>query len=97
MGNDKARLLEVKNMKKLHEEMSWNEFYERYTINYEEFVFSYKNYRINLCYGKEGSFSYNLVKNGKIIEQNEYSSPNKLLELARFDGLKFEEIYNELF
>ena len=84
-------------MKNLIEEMEWNEFYYRYTQNFEEFSFRYKHIIITLCYGKNGAFAYNIVENKKVIEYKEYSSPFELLEKARFCNLRFKDIYSELF
>ena len=83
-------------MNKLVEEMNWNEFYQRYTINHEEFKFIFNEMIINLCWGTNGTYSYNVYLNNKCIDRNEYASPSELLDKARFNGLKLKEIYNEL-
>ena len=84
-------------MKKVIDEMNWDEFYYRYTQNFEEFTFRYMNAKITLCYGKNGSFSYNIVENKRVIENKEYPTPFELLEKARFYNLKFKDIYGELY
>lgn len=85
-------------MKKLVEELSWDEFYFRYTEYHEEFCFWYKEYKINLCWGNNGTFAYNIVINKKILlVYEEFSTPYELLEKARFDNLTLKEIYNELY
>lgn len=84
-------------MKKIMEEMDWDEFYFRYTHNFEEFNFKYRNWIITLCYGKKGTFAYNIVADKKVIEYKEYSSPFELLKNARFNNFKLNEIYDELY
>lgn len=84
-------------MTKLIEEMDWNEFYDRYTQNFEEFRFQYGNKIITLCYGRNGTFAYNIVENKKVIEYKEYLTPFELLDKARFNNLSLKDIYGELF
>jgi len=77
-------------------EIPWAEFYERYTENFEEFLFWYKEYKINLCYGKNGSFSYNISNGKKLLATEDFKTPNELLENAKFDGKLIKEIYIDL-
>lgn len=77
--------------------MSWEEFLERYVNNYEEFVFKYRNYRIELLYGpKSKGFSYYLLENKKVVSNETYDSPQILLESFRIDGNLLEDIWYDL-
>lgn len=77
----------------LHEEVSWEEFLERYLIHHEEFVFYYNNKEVNICWGENGLFSYNVTSGNKKLLEESFVTPQELLRNARFDGKLLEEIW----
>ncbi len=75
---------------------TWEEFFERYTKNHEEFSFYYKNQVIHLITDFDG-FYYNIGTEEKGYKiSNKFSSPQELLEKAKFDGKSLKEIWDEL-
>ena len=89
--------MEGKTMEKLYLELSWDDFCDRYIINHEEFLFHYNDFEITLCWGNKSMFSYNVSHNGVVIDENEYTSPQELLEKAIFFGKRLQDIYEELY
>lgn len=81
---------------KMSDIMTYDEFLERYLVNHEEFVFYYKNKIINLCWGRDGKFEYNIIENNFLIEEKEYNSPNELLENLEVDHIKFPDLWKIL-
>lgn len=79
---------------KISDDMSYREFLDRYLINHEEFVFYYKEMEINFCYGANGSFLYNIVKNGVKILEKEFKTPYELLQKIEIDGAHFPELWD---
>lgn len=77
--------------------MSWEEFIDRYINNFEEFVFKYNDYRIELLYGSQGNgFVYYLVQDKRVVDTKLYDSPNDLLEDFTVSGLKLKDIWEEI-
>ena len=76
--------------------MNYEEFLERYLINREEFVFYYKDMEINICYGNNETFSYNICKNKKFIVKKEFISPRELVDNIEIDNIKFPELWDVL-
>lgn len=75
---------------------TWDEFYERYTKNFEEFTFYYKDQIIHLITDYD-KFLYNIGTYEKGFKNSKYfQTPNELLDKARFNGKKLFEIWNEL-
>ena len=54
-------------MIKMSDVMTYEEFLERYLVNKEEFQFYFKNQIVNICYGRKGTFSYNIVDNNDLV------------------------------
>ena len=81
---------------KISDIMNYDEFLERYLVNHEEFIFYYKDTEINICYGTNGTFSYNITKNRVLILKEDFSSPNELLEKIKIDGIEFPKLWNYL-
>lgn len=81
---------------KLSDVMTYEEFLERYLINHEEFIFYYRNKVINICYGKTGTFSYNIIENNTMIFNKEFNSPEDLLKNMEIDNIKFPELWKIL-
>lgn len=82
---------------KLHIYLSWNEFLVRYLENYEEFLFHYKDNKINICYGKNGSFSFNIIRDNKKIIEKSFTSPQELINEFRLDGYSLKQIWEKLY
>ena len=82
---------------KLYLELPWEEFVDRYINNHEEFRFWYKEYEINLSYGLKGKFAYCIMINKKMIDYNEFNSPDKLLDNMLVDGKRLIQIWKELY
>jgi len=77
--------------------MNWEEFIDRYINNFEEFVFKYKDYKLELLYAPKGEgFTYYLILNKKIIETNTFNSPLELLQALKIENQTLEEIWYEL-
>ena len=81
---------------KISDIMTYEEFLERYLVNKEEFQFYYKNKVVNICYGRNGTFSFNIVENKTVILSKEYGTPSELLENIEIDNIKFPELWNAL-
>ncbi|MBQ8404114.1 MAG: hypothetical protein IJX55_06795 [Clostridia bacterium] len=81
---------------KISDIMNYSEFLERYLVNQEEFIFYYKDIEINICYGINGTFSYNITKNRVLILKEDFNSPNELLEKIKIDGIEFPKLWNYL-
>ena len=94
--NVEKKMIEEARSVKIQDVMSYEEFLEAYLINHEEFLFFYKNLEINLCYGSNGTFSYNICKNEKLIFEAEFNTPYELLENIQIDGYKFPELWDGL-
>lgn len=78
---------------KIQDVMSYEEFLERYLVNHEEFIFYYKDYEINLCYGSNATFSYNISKDKKLIFEKEFITPDECLRNIRIDGVTFPRLW----
>ncbi|ERJ11758.1 hypothetical protein [Haloplasma contractile] len=77
--------------------MEWQEFLDRYVNNHEEFVFKYKDIKIELLYAPKGDgFSVYLVKNKKVIDEKIYSLPQKLLSDFKINGKLIIDIWDDL-
>lgn len=77
--------------------MAWEEFLERYVDNHEEFVFKYKNCRIELLYAPKGEgFSYYLIEDKKVVSNNTYQSPTELLNNFKIEGLSLKDVWYDL-
>lgn len=81
---------------KISEVMSYEEFLERYLVNCEEFIFYYKDKEINLCYGPQGTFSYNVVKDNVLIYEENFSTRDELLNKMHIDNIRFPELWHYL-
>ena len=81
---------------KISDVMTYEEFLERYLINKEEFIFYYNDIIINICYGSEGTFSYNIVKNDIRILERKFNTPQELLDNIEIDNIKFPELWHVL-
>lgn len=81
------------------EDVSWEEFLDRYINNHEEFIFKYKEYTINICWGWDGEwkFSYNVFMGKTKVIEEKFDSPQELLINARIKGKTIEQIYPELY
>ena len=79
-------------------EWEWSEFFERFVINFEEFLFYYKNKKVNISTSgyKTGKvyLSYGNEADGFILK--DYKSPYEFLEDKIFDGKSFVQIWDEL-
>lgn len=78
-------------------EFDWEEFYERFTKNYEEFVFYYKSNKIDIStggYGGPAYLSYGNNIDGFITK--DYLSPMELLNDRLYDGHSLQEIWDLL-
>ena len=83
-------------MKKHSEIFPWEEFYLRYTTNFEEFCFNYHGYTIWLIKEFEG-FSYTITKVEKeTIIGPIYLTPELLIEKARFFGKTLYDLWDEI-
>lgn len=75
----------------------WEEFYERFTKNWEEFTFIYKNnMKIKISYvsPKTTALAYGNDEIGYIPK--DYNSPFEFLSDPFFDGKTLQEIWEEL-
>lgn len=81
---------------KISDFISYKQFLEKYLVNHEEFQFYYKDRIINICYGKNGTFSYNIVRNYKVVFSIEFSTPQEVLENIEIDNIKFPELWELL-
>lgn len=81
---------------KLSDIITYDEFLERYLTNKEEFQFYYKNKIVNICYGSNGTFSYNIVENNVVIVNKEFNTSKDLLDNMEIDNIKFPELWNVL-
>lgn len=81
-----------------YEPMKWEEFIDRYVNNFEEFVFKYNNYKIELFYAPKakGFICYLVVDKKVVLESEIYTSPNELLENFKIDGYLLKDIWYEL-
>jgi hypothetical protein len=81
--------------KKLFNELAYEDFLSRYLLNHEEFRFHYKSYVINLCWGPNGTYEYNITENNKMVKTRDYTTPEEVIENFIFDNKKFKDIYWE--
>ena len=81
---------------KISDIMTYKEFLERYLDNKEEFQFYYKNKTVNICYGSNGTFAYNVVENNVVILYKEFNTQKELLDNMEIDNIRFPELWNVL-
>lgn len=84
------------NKDKLYKELKYSEFKILYLNHCDEFKFNYKNYEINLSYGKRGKFAFCITLYNKIVEVNEFNSPCEVLTNLKIEGKSLEQIWEEL-
>lgn len=82
---------------KLVNELSYKDFLKRYLVNHEEFRFHYKEYIINLCWGKKGKYEYNIIHNKRVIVSKDYKSPSELLKNFSFENKSMMMIYKDFY
>ena len=91
------RKLEKAEEKSNMNDFEWSEFYYRFAINYEEFLFYYKDKRIDISTGgyKGGVYlSYGNEEKGFILR--DYTSPKEFLKDKLFDGKTLFEVWDNL-
>lgn len=76
--------------------MSYEDFLKSYLINHEEFVFHCGDKEINVCYGENGSFSYNIIKDKIKILEKDYENPYELIKHIEIEGIHFPELWTIL-
>ena len=80
--------------------IDWNEFYERFCINHEEFMFFYNQKEIHLSFVINPDLSVKKV--GVAYGKNDYYQPfdfdstDEMLSAKIFDGKSLKDIWNEL-
>lgn len=75
----------------------WYEFYVRFVIRYEEFVFYYSDKKIDIStggYKGQVYLSYGNEKEGFILK--DYASPTEFLNDKIFDNKTIQEIWEDL-
>lgn len=79
------------------EDFPWDEFYERFVLNYEEFMFYYKEKELHISnggYGGEVYIAYGNKKEGYILK--DYDSPLSFLNdrPELFSHKSFKELWD---
>lgn len=76
----------------------WDEFYERFVLNLEEFMFEYKNKEIHLSTAgykeKTVHLAYGTFENGYMHKT--YNSPKEFLIDKVFEGKTLSEIWDDI-
>lgn len=78
------------------QDFSWIEFIERFLINHEEFMFTFRGRDISISCVSATSTALSFGNQDIGFLWKDYNSPQEFLNDPVFDGKTLEKIWNEL-